>query len=142
MPFELLNPESLGPARGWTNGMLASEGGRLLLVAGQDAAEPGGEVSTDDFVEQFRRALDKVLQVVRAAGGGPRDVGRITVFVTDLDAYRASRPALGGVWKGAMGRHYPAMSLVEVNRLVDPRAQVELEATAVIAARPTAGDVR
>ena len=133
MPFDLLNPEALGPARGWTNGMLAPGGGRLLLVAGQDAAEPGGQVSTDDFVEQFRRALDKVLQVVRAAGGGPLDVGRITVFVTDLDAYRASRPALGAVWKEAMGRHYPAMSLVEVHRLVDPRAQVELEATAVIA---------
>jgi enamine deaminase RidA (YjgF/YER057c/UK114 family) len=142
MPFDLLNPEALGPARGWTNGMLAPSGGRLLLVAGQDAAEPGGEVATDDFVEQFRRALDKVLEVVRAAGGGPGDVGRITVFVTDLDAYRESRPALGGVWKGAMGRHYPAMSLVEVSRLVDPRARVELEATAVIGTDPVSGERR
>ncbi|MEJ2539402.1 MAG: RidA family protein [Gemmatimonadota bacterium] len=133
MPFELLNPEALGPTRGWTNGMLAAAGGRLLLVAGQDAAEPGGQVTTDDFVEQFRRALDKVLEVVRAAGGGPQDVGRITVFVTDLDAYRASRKALGVVWREAMGRHYPAMALVEVRRLVDPRARVEMEATAVLA---------
>jgi enamine deaminase RidA (YjgF/YER057c/UK114 family) len=133
MPFELLNPEALGPTRGWTNGMLAAPGGRLLLVAGQDAAEPGGQVTTDDFVEQFRRALDKVLEVVRAAGGGPQDVGRMTVFVTDLDAYRASRKALGVVWREAMGRHYPAMALVEVRRLVDPRARVEMEATAVLA---------
>jgi enamine deaminase RidA (YjgF/YER057c/UK114 family) len=132
MPFDLLNPETLGPTRGWTNGMLGPEGGRVLLIAGQDAAEPGGEVTTDDFVEQFGLALKKVLEVVRAAGGGPLDVGRITVFVTDLDAYRAGRRALGQVWQESMGRHYPAMALVEVNRLVDPRALVELEATAVI----------
>jgi enamine deaminase RidA (YjgF/YER057c/UK114 family) len=120
--------------------MLAPPGGRVLFVAGQDAAEPGGEVATDDFVEQFRRALDKVLIVVRAAGGGPEDLGRMTVFVTDLDAYRASRRALGGVWRDAMGRHYPAMALVEVQRLVDPRALVELEATAVILPTATAGE--
>jgi enamine deaminase RidA (YjgF/YER057c/UK114 family) len=122
--------------------MLAPAGGRLLFVAGQDAAEPGGQVATDDFVEQFRRALQKVLVVVRAAGGGATDVGRMTVFVTDLDAYRASRPALGGVWRDAMGRHYPAMALVEVRRLVDPRAQVELEATAVIVDAPVTGEDR
>ena len=140
MSFDLLNPEALGPTPGWTNGMLARPGGRLLLVAGQDAAEPGGEVGTDDFVEQFRRALDKVLCVVRAAGGEPTDVGRMTVFVTDLDAYRAGRRALGDVWKAAMGRHYPAMALVEVRRLVDPRAKVELEATAVIGGAPSEGE--
>lgn len=132
MPFDLLNPEALGPTKGWTNGMLAPAGGRLLFVAGQDAAEPGGQVTQDDFTEQFRLALDKVLTVVRAAGGGPTDVGRMTVFVTDLDAYRASRRALGSLWQEAMGRHYPAMALVEVSRLVDPRAQVEIEATAVV----------
>lgn len=132
MPFDLLNPDDLGPTKGWTNGMLAPVGGRLLLIAGQDAAEPGGGVTTDEFTKQFRQALDKVLTVVRAAGGGPTDVGRMTVFVTDLDAYRASRRALGSLWQETMGRHYPAMALVEVTRLVDPRAQVEIEATAVI----------
>jgi len=133
MPFEPINPVPLGPPRGWTNGMLAPAGGRLLLVAGQDAAEAGGEVATDDFVEQFGLALDKVLTVVRDAGGEASDVGRITVFVTDLDAYRAGRKALGDVWRDRMGSHYPAMALMEVRRLVDPRAVVELEATAVIA---------
>ncbi len=141
MPFDLLNPDALGPTRGWTNGMLAPSGGRLLLIAGQDAAEPGGGVVHDDFTEQFRQALDKVLTVVRAAGGGPTDVGRMTVFVTDLDAYRASRRALGPLWQKVMGGHYPAMALVEVSRLVDPRAQVEIEATAVIGGTvPTHGE--
>jgi len=133
MTFDAINPDALGPPRGWTNGMLAPAGGRLLLVAGQDAARAeGGVVGTDDFVEQFGLALDKVLAVVREAGGGPEDVGRVTVFVTDLDAYREARRPLGEVWKARMGRHYPAMALVEVTRLVDPRALVELEATAVI----------
>ncbi len=132
MTFDPINPDALGPPRGWTNGMLAPPGGRLLLVAGQDAALPEGEVGTDDFVEQFGLALDKVLAVVREAGGGPGNVGRMTVFVTDLDAYREARRPLGDVWKARMGRHYPAMALVEVSRLVDPRALVELEATAVI----------
>lgn len=132
MPFQKINPEALGEPRGWTNGMLAPPGGRLLLVAGQDAAEPAGTVTTDDFVEQFRLALEKVLTVVGDAGGDAADVGRMTVYVTDLDAYRASRKALGPVWREAMGDHYPAMALVEVRRLVDPRALVELEATAVL----------
>lgn len=132
MTFDAINPDALGPPRGWTNGMLAPAGGRLLLVAGQDAALPGGEVATDDFVEQFGLALDKVLAVVRDAGGGPEDVGRMTVFVTDLDAYREARRPLGDLWRARMGSHYPAMALVEVSRLVDPRAVVELEATAVI----------
>ncbi|HSM03455.1 MAG TPA: RidA family protein [Longimicrobiales bacterium] len=132
MTFDAINPDALGPPRGWTNGMLAPAGGRLLLVAGQDAALPGGEVATDDFVEQFGLVLDKVLAVVRDAGGGPEDVGRMTVFVTDLDAYREARRPLGDVWRARMGSHYPAMALVEVSRLVDPRAVVELEATAVI----------
>lgn len=112
--------------------MLAPVEGRVLFVAGQDAATPDGEVVTDDFVEQFDRALTKALAVVRDAGGDPTSVGRMTVFVTDLDEYRAARKPLGEVWKARMGRHYPAMSLVEVSRLVDPRAKVEIEATAVL----------
>ena len=136
MSFEHVNPESLGAPRGWTNGMLAPAGGRVLFVAGQDAAEPEGSVTTDDFLEQFARALGKTLDVVRASGGAPEHVGRLTIYVTDLDAYRAARPRLGEVWRAAMGRHYPAMALVEVRRLVDPRALVEIEATAVLPAPP------
>ena len=136
MSFEQINPESLGAPRGWTNGMLAGGGGRVLFVAGQDAAEPEGEVTTDDFVDQFRIALAKTLAIVSAAGGGPRDIGRMTIYVTDLDAYRAARTRIGEVYRTAMGRHFPAMALLEVKRLLDPRAKVEIEATAVIDANP------
>lgn len=132
--FEHVDPEELGPPKGWTNGMLGPPGGRVLFVAGQDAANAEGVVTTDDFLEQFDLALRKTLSVVTAAGGHATAIGRMTVFVTDLDAYRASRRDLGEVWRRHMGKHYPAMALVEVSRLVDPRGRVEIEATAVLPA--------
>lgn len=132
MRFELINPDALGPPKGWTNGMLATPGGRPLFVAGQDAAEPGGEVTTDDFVEQFTAALRKAVLVVREAGGSPEDVARITIYVTDIEAYRTSRPEIGRAYRSLMGHHYPAMALVQVAGLVDPRAKIEIEVTAVV----------
>lgn len=125
MSFDLINPEPLGRPSGWTNGMLARAGGRVLFVAGQ-AAPPG------TLIEQWDKVLARILAVVQAAGGRPEDIGRMTVYVTDLAAYRASRPALGEVHRRYLGRHYPAMALVEVKGLVDPQAVVEIEATAVI----------
>ena len=130
--FDFINPVALGEPRGWTNGMLAPGGGRVLFVAGQDAAEPDGEVDTDHFTTQFGLALEKVLAIVEEAGGRAADIGRMTIYVTDLDAYRADRKRLGDVYRASMGKHFPAMALVEVKRLVDPRALVEIEATAVI----------
>ena len=132
--FEHINPAALGTPKGWTNGMLGPEGGRMLFVAGQDAAEPEGEVTTTDFTAQFGLALEKMLTIVEAAGGRAEDIGRMTIYVTDLDTYRAERPRLGDVYRASMGRHFPAMALVEVKRLVDPLALVEIEATAVIPA--------
>jgi len=132
--FERINPEALGPPRGWTNGMLGPAGGRVLFIAGQDAANADGVVTTDDFVEQFDIVLGKMMSVVREAGGDAGSIGRITLFVTDLDAYRAARKEIGEVYRAHMGRHFPAMALAEVSRLVDPRGRVEIEATAVIAA--------
>lgn len=133
MTFVGINPEELGPPKGWTNGMLAPAGGRILFVAGQDAANPEGEVTTDDFVEQFDIVLGKMMHVVTEAGGDATSVGRITLFVTDLDAYRSERKRIGEVYRAHMGRHFPAMALVEVSRLIDPRGRIEVEATAVIA---------
>jgi enamine deaminase RidA (YjgF/YER057c/UK114 family) len=135
MTHEIVNPESLGAPKGWSHGVLAPAGGRVLFVAGQvgcdgDAAEAPG------FVAQFARALDKTLTVVRTAGGGPTDVARLTVYVTDLAAYRAERKALGEVWRERFGTYYPAMALVEVKGLVDRGAMLEIEATAVVGAAP------
>jgi enamine deaminase RidA (YjgF/YER057c/UK114 family) len=104
----------------------------VLFVAGQTAADAGGRVAERGFVAQFVSSLEKTLAVVRAAGGRPEHIGRMTVYVTDLDAYLENRSALKQPWRALMGDHYPAMALVGVTRLVDRDAVVEIEATAVI----------
>jgi enamine deaminase RidA (YjgF/YER057c/UK114 family) len=128
----IINPEELGAPRGWNNGMLAPAGGRTLFIAGQTARDVSGGVAAVDFVSQFDRALGNVLAVVRQAGGVPGDIGRLTIYVTDVAEYRASLKRLGEVYRSRMGTHYPAMALVEVTSLVDPQAVVEIEATAVV----------
>ena len=133
--FELFNPASLGAPKGWNNGVLAPREGRLLFVAGQAGWESDAAGEPPGLAEQFARALDKILVVVREAGGEPECVARMTVFVTDLAAYRESRGALRDVWQARFGRYYPAMALVEVKGLVDRGARVEIEATAVIGGR-------
>ncbi len=129
--MDLINPPDLGDPRGWTHGVLAPANGRILFVAGQTAADGSGRIVGADFPAQFDAALARTLAVVVAAGGRPEDVVRMTVFVADLDAYRAARPRLGELWRARLGRHYPAMTLVEVSRLLDG-ALVEIEVTAVL----------
>ena len=130
--FTIVNPEELGAPRGWNNGMLAQEGGRTLFIAGQTALDASGRVAAADFVTQFDQALGNVLAVLGAAGGEPRDIGRFTIYVTDMGQYRGSLKPLGQVYRRRMGTHYPAMALVEVRSLVDANALVEIEATAVL----------
>jgi NAD(P)-dependent dehydrogenase (short-subunit alcohol dehydrogenase family) len=130
--FAIINPEELGAPRGWSNGMLAQAGGRTLFIAGQTARDASGQVAAADFVSQFDRALGNVLAVVRQAGGEPEDIGRLTIYVTDIAQYRAGLKPLGDVYRRRMGTHYPAMALVEVKSLVDQAAVVEIEATAVL----------
>jgi enamine deaminase RidA (YjgF/YER057c/UK114 family) len=130
--YEVINPEALGAPKGWNNGMLAPRGGRVLFVAGQVAMDRDGRVVEGDMAAQWARSLENVLEVVRAAGGGPEDIGRMTIFVTDRAAYQAALKPLGAVWRRLMGRHYPAMAVVEVKGLVEDGAVVEIEATAVI----------
>ena len=134
MSFDIFNPESLEAPRGFNHGLLASPGGRLLFVAGQTARRSDGTWAATDFVGQFGAALEAVLDVVRQAGGAPRHIGRLTIYVTDMAAYRATPKEVGEVYRAHLGRHYPSMALVEVSALVDPDARVEIEATAVIPA--------
>ena len=129
MSYEIVNPEALGRPRGWNNGMLAPEGGRVLFVAGQIGVGAG---AAPDLAAQFGAALAKVKRVVEEAGGVVADVGRLTIYVTDMEAYRGSRAEIGAAYRAVFGKHFPAMSLVAVTELVDPRAVVEIEATAVI----------
>ena len=133
MPLFPINPKSLGEPRGWTNGMQTHVGASILFVAGQTARDGAGRIVEGGLVDQWEQALANVLVVVEAAGGRPTDVARMTVFITDLKEYKSSLKQIGEVWKARMGRHYPAMSVVEVTGLVDDGAVIEIEATAVIA---------
>lgn len=132
MSFDIVNPESLGVPSGWNHALIAPAGGRVLFVAGQTAVGPSGRIEATTFVDQWHQALANVLTVVRASGGTPEDIGRLTIYVTDLDAYLEGRKEIGMIYRTLMGRHYPAMALVEVKRLVDDGALIEIEATAVL----------
>lgn len=133
--LEPVNPPALGAPRGYTNGLIAPTGWRVLFVAGQTAADRDGRVAEPSFLQQFEAALDKTLAVVHAAGGRPEHVARMTVYVTDMEEYRRSRGCLNEIWRSRMGRHYPVMALVGVAQLVDQAATVEIEATAVVPGR-------
>jgi len=127
--MDVVHPVGFPPARGYSNGISAH--GRTLFVAGQVGWEPDGTFASDELIPQFSRALDNVIAVVRAAGGEPGHIAQMTVYVTDMAAYRAAGSALGAVWRERMGKHYPAMALVAVSELVDPRAMIEIQAIAV-----------
>lgn len=127
-----INPQALGAPRGYSNGMLAPAGGRLLFVAGQIGWDDEQRVVDGGFVAQFGKALDNVLEVVRGAGGGPGHVASLTVYVTDRDEYLASLAPLGVAWRERMGRHFPAMALVQVAGLVEPAARVEIQGIAML----------
>lgn len=132
MTFRFINPESLGAARGYSNGVLAPASGRLLFVAGQIAWDERQKIVSADFVEQFDRALANVLAVVSEAGGGPDEVARLVIYVTDKEEYRARTREVGERWRARMGRHFPAMALVEVKALLEDGAKVEIEAIATL----------
>ena len=132
MTFQIINPESLGAHKGWNNGLLAPPHGRVLFVAGQDARDASGTVTASGIVEQFGVVLDNILTVVRESGGEPQHIGRMTIYVTDIQTYVANLEPIGEVYRERMGRHYPAMALVEVSRLMEKNALIEVEATAVL----------
>ncbi|WP_437592168.1 RidA family protein [Sorangium sp. So ce1000] len=132
--LELVQPAGWPAPRGYANGVVTR--GRTLHIAGQIGWDPAsGQFQSDDLAEQFAQALDNVLAVVAAAGGEPGDVARMTVYVTDLEAYRGSLRAVGAAWRARFGKHFPAMALVGVAGLVERRALVEIEAVAALDAR-------
>ncbi|MEM9067281.1 MAG: RidA family protein [Myxococcota bacterium] len=127
----IVNPKTLPPPRGYSNGMLF-EGGRMLFVAGQIGMDQNEALVSEDLTAQFRKALENVMDVVREAGGGPEHVGRFTIYVTDKREYIAKTKAIGEAYRAVMGKHFPAMALVQVADLLLDGAKVEIEATAVL----------
>ena len=131
--MEILLPDGWPRPSGYAHGVAAS--GRVIAVAGQIGWVPAAAAfETDDFAGQVRQALANVRAVLRAAGAEPRHVVRLTWYVTDRDAYLAARRAAGEAYREVFGRHYPAMSVVFVSALLEERAKVEIEATAVVPA--------
>ena len=132
MPFEVINPQSLGAPSGYSNGLLTEPGGRLLFIAGQIAWNEKHEIVSDDFVEQFAKALENVMTVVDEAGGKPSDIARLVIYVTNKTEYLEQTRAVGERYRKHMGKHFPAMVLVQVAGLVDNAAKVEIEGIAVL----------
>ena len=132
MTFKLINPESLGAPRGYSNGVLTDAGGRLLFVAGQVGWDEKQAIVSDDFVAQFDRALANVITVVNEAGGGPKQIARLAIYVANKTEYVDRREEVGKAYRAHLGKHFPAMVLVEVKSLLDDKAKVEIEAVAVL----------
>ncbi len=128
-----VRPEGWKAALGYENGILVENGGRTLYVAGQIAWDKDQQlVGPGDMAAQFIQALDNVLVIVEDAGGRPEEIVRMTVYVTDKKAYLEATRAIGAAWRERLGKHYPAMALVQVADLLEEGALVEIEATAVI----------
>ncbi|HSP63110.1 MAG TPA: RidA family protein [Pyrinomonadaceae bacterium] len=132
MTFKLINPESLGAPHGYSNGVLIDAGGCLLFVAGQVAWDQQQQIVSADLVDQFDRALANVITVVTEAGGKPEQIARLIIYVTDKNEYRVHMKEIGERYRTRMGKHFPAMVLIEVAGLLEDRAKVEIEAVAVL----------
>jgi len=128
-------PEGWPRPKCYANAILARSG-RTLFLAGQVGWDPLTErFASDRIAPQFEQALKNILALVKAAGGKPEDICKITAFCCDREAYLAARPDLGRIWKEQMGAHYPCMSMIFVSDLLDRPGKIELEATAVISDR-------
>lgn len=132
MTFKLINPAALGQPRGYSNGVLTDAGGRLLFVAGQVGWNREQTIVSEDLVAQFDRALENVVAVVTEAGGRPDQIARLVLYVTDKEDYQLHLKEIGESYRARMGKHFPAMVLVEVKSLLEDRAKVEIEAVAVL----------
>jgi enamine deaminase RidA (YjgF/YER057c/UK114 family) len=127
-----LHPASWKAAKGYANGILAE--GRAIFVGGQIGWNGQQVFETDDFVGQVRQTLENIRDVLAEAGAGPAHVVRMTWYVVDKAEYLARLPEVGDAYRAVMGRHFPAMTMVQVVALIEDRARVEIEATAVLPA--------
>ncbi|MBW7851941.1 MAG: RidA family protein [Rhodospirillales bacterium] len=128
--MEILQPPHWLKPRGYSNGMAAK--GKIVCIAGQVGWNAEEKFETDDFVGQVEQALRNIVDVLAEAGGKPGDILRMTWYVTSKEEYVADRKGLGAAYRRVMGKHYPAMTAVQVTALMARRAKVEIEATAVV----------
>jgi enamine deaminase RidA (YjgF/YER057c/UK114 family) len=127
-----VNPASLAKPSGFSHAVVAT--GTTVHLAGQTALDVNGEVVGNGVVEQFEQALSNLLTALEAAGGEPEQLAALTVYVVDMDDYRAHAREIGGVWRRLVGTDYPAMAGIGVSRLWDATALVEVQGTAVLPA--------
>lgn len=128
--MRILQPPDWTPPKGYANGIAAR--GTTIFVGGQIGWNGQQQFESDDFVTQARQALRNVLAIMAEAGAGPEHITRMTWYVTDKHEYVASYRALGAAYREVVGRHFPAMTAVQVAALIEDRAKVEIEATAVV----------
>ena len=128
--LELLNPRNWKPAKGYANAVAAS--GRTVFVGGQIGWNGDQQFETDDFVGQTRQALENIRDILAEAGAAPDRITRMTWFITDKGEYLSRLAEVGEAYRSVMGRHFPAMTMVQVAALIEDRAKVEIEATAVL----------
>ena len=130
MSIRLIQPEGWAPAKGYANGIAAR--GTQIFVGGQIGWNAQQQFETDDFIEQVHQTLRNVADVLRAAGAGPEHMVRMTWYVIDRIEYNSRLKELGGVYRDVMGKNFPAMTCVQVAALMEARAKVEIEVTAVL----------
>jgi enamine deaminase RidA (YjgF/YER057c/UK114 family) len=130
MSMKILQPPGWAKPRGFVNGIACE--GRLVFIAGQVGWTGQGEWRARDFAGQFRQALSNILEVLKEAKGEPQHIVRLTWYVIDKNEYLASLKGVGAAYRELMGRHFPAMAVVQVSGLVEDEARLEIEATAVV----------
>jgi len=130
MTHQVLQPEGWAPPRGYANGIAAR--GTQVFVGGQIGWNAAQQFESDDFIDQCRQTLRNVLAVLREAGAGPEHMARMTWYVVSRDEYNSRLKELGTVYREVIGRHFPAMTCVQVAALMEARARVEIEVTAVV----------
>ncbi|HSJ22743.1 MAG TPA: RidA family protein [Nocardioidaceae bacterium] len=130
MSITSVNPPELGTPSGFSHAVVGS--GRTVFLAGQTALDQHGTIVGSTVVEQFERALTSLLTALEAAGGGPEDLASLTIYIVDMEDYKANSREIGEVWKRLIGRHYPAMAGIGVSRLWDIEALVEVQGFAVL----------
>jgi enamine deaminase RidA (YjgF/YER057c/UK114 family) len=128
--MDILLPDGWKRPIGYSSGIKAS--GEMIFVAGQIGWNKNRQFESDDLVDQIRQALNNIVAILDEGGATPNNIVRMTWYVTDMDAYRNSTKAIGEVYRAVIGDHYPAMTLVNVVALVEDRAKVEIEVTAVL----------